>query len=159
MRILFVCMGNICRSPTAEGVFRHLLIQRRIDLAIEVDSAGTHDYHAANLRCTVDRCCETAWHRSVRVARTNCAGGGFRQLRSHPGHGRAEIWKNYGGARWRLTRTMRLMMDYAPDRASRSTGSLLRWPARVRGRSRFAPSRPRKDCAELLATQKRDKRA
>ena len=45
MRILFVCMGNICRSPSAEGVFRHLLTQRQVDLEVEVDSAGTHDYH------------------------------------------------------------------------------------------------------------------
>lgn len=45
MRILFVCMGNICRSPTAEGVFRRLLVERRVDASIEVDSAGTHDYH------------------------------------------------------------------------------------------------------------------
>ncbi|HKE94796.1 MAG TPA: low molecular weight protein-tyrosine-phosphatase [Povalibacter sp.] len=45
MKILFVCMGNICRSPTAEGVFRRLLADRQIDFPIEVDSAGTHDYH------------------------------------------------------------------------------------------------------------------
>jgi protein-tyrosine phosphatase len=45
MRILFVCMGNICRSPTAEGVFRSLVLQRAPDLDIEIDSAGTHDYH------------------------------------------------------------------------------------------------------------------
>jgi protein-tyrosine phosphatase len=45
MRILFVCMGNICRSPTAEGVFRKLLQERAPSLPIEVDSAGTHDYH------------------------------------------------------------------------------------------------------------------
>lgn len=43
MRILFVCMGNICRSPTAEGVFRHLARER--GLQVEVDSAGTHGYH------------------------------------------------------------------------------------------------------------------
>jgi protein-tyrosine phosphatase len=45
MRILFVCMGNICRSPSAEGVFRSLLSARAPQLAVEVDSAGTHDYH------------------------------------------------------------------------------------------------------------------
>ena len=45
MRILFVCMGNICRSPTAEGVFRRLLVERELDMLIQVDSAGTHDYH------------------------------------------------------------------------------------------------------------------
>jgi protein-tyrosine phosphatase len=38
-------MGNICRSPTAEGVFRHLLSQRQLEQRFEVDSAGTHDYH------------------------------------------------------------------------------------------------------------------
>lgn len=45
MRILFCCMGNICRSPSAEGVFRNLLAARAPHLAIEIDSAGTHDYH------------------------------------------------------------------------------------------------------------------
>jgi len=45
MRILFVCMGNICRSPSAEGVFRSLLAARAPQLAVEIDSAGTHDYH------------------------------------------------------------------------------------------------------------------
>lgn len=45
MRILFCCMGNICRSPTAEGVFRRVLIERAPDLEIHIDSAGTHDYH------------------------------------------------------------------------------------------------------------------
>ena len=48
MRILFVCMGNICRSPSAEGVFRRVLGQRAPELAIEVDSAGTHDYHVGS---------------------------------------------------------------------------------------------------------------
>jgi protein-tyrosine phosphatase len=43
MRVLFVCMGNICRSPTAEGVFRQALHAH--GGSIEIDSAGTHDYH------------------------------------------------------------------------------------------------------------------
>lgn len=45
MRILFVCMGNICRSPTAEGVFLKVLAETAPELDIEVDSAGTHAYH------------------------------------------------------------------------------------------------------------------
>lgn len=44
-RILFVCMGNICRSPTAEGVTGKLLINNRLESFIKVDSAGTHGYH------------------------------------------------------------------------------------------------------------------
>ena len=44
MKILFVCTGNICRSPTAEGVFRALAADEA--LQVGADSAGTHDYHA-----------------------------------------------------------------------------------------------------------------
>ncbi len=47
-RILFVCMGNICRSPTAEGVFRKVWQERAPELALAVDSAGTHEYHVGN---------------------------------------------------------------------------------------------------------------
>ncbi|MGI9258552.1 MAG: low molecular weight protein-tyrosine-phosphatase [Gammaproteobacteria bacterium] len=43
--VLFVCMGNICRSPTAEGAFRRLLDESSPDLSIRADSAGTHAYH------------------------------------------------------------------------------------------------------------------
>jgi protein-tyrosine phosphatase len=44
-RVLFVCLGNICRSPTAEGVLRHLAATEVPLLALDVDSAGTADYH------------------------------------------------------------------------------------------------------------------
>ena len=43
--VLFVCMGNICRSPTAEGVFRHLVGEAGLSGQIQIDSAGTHAYH------------------------------------------------------------------------------------------------------------------
>ena len=43
--ILFVCMGNICRSPTAEGIFRDKARQAGLAEKVEIDSAGTHDYH------------------------------------------------------------------------------------------------------------------
>lgn len=43
--VLFVCMGNICRSPTAEGVFRHVVNESGLEGKIHVDSAGTHAYH------------------------------------------------------------------------------------------------------------------
>ena len=44
-RVLMVCMGNICRSPTAEGVLRHKLREAGLGDIVEVDSAGTHSYH------------------------------------------------------------------------------------------------------------------
>lgn len=48
VRVLFVCMGNICRSPTAHGVFQRLVEQTGLHRHIEVDSAGTHAYHVGN---------------------------------------------------------------------------------------------------------------
>lgn len=45
VRVLFVCMGNICRSPTAEGVFRRQVREAGLDDVVLSDSAGTHDYH------------------------------------------------------------------------------------------------------------------
>lgn len=45
VRVLFVCMGNICRSPTAHGVFESILEQHGLRELVDVDSAGTHAYH------------------------------------------------------------------------------------------------------------------
>jgi protein-tyrosine phosphatase len=50
--ILFVCLGNICRSPTAEAVFRTLAAREAAELALSIDSAGTADYHVG---CEPDR--------------------------------------------------------------------------------------------------------
>jgi|SRR5215218_11075804 len=48
MRLLFVCLGNICRSPTGEGVMRHLLRAEGLEEAVEIDSAGTGDWHVGH---------------------------------------------------------------------------------------------------------------
>jgi protein-tyrosine phosphatase len=45
VRILFVCLGNICRSPTAEGVMRRIVREERLEDRIEIDSAGTGGWH------------------------------------------------------------------------------------------------------------------
>ena len=47
-RVCFVCLGNICRSPTAEGVFRHLVAEAGLAAHFEIDSAGTAGYHAGD---------------------------------------------------------------------------------------------------------------
>jgi protein-tyrosine phosphatase len=48
MKILFVCMGNICRSPTAEGVMRSLVREAGLEDEFEIDSAGTGGWHVGN---------------------------------------------------------------------------------------------------------------
>jgi len=48
IQVLFVCMGNICRSPTAQGVFRHLVEARGLSRQIASDSAGTIAFHVGN---------------------------------------------------------------------------------------------------------------
>jgi protein-tyrosine phosphatase len=45
IRVLFVCLGNICRSPLAESIFRHLAKERGVEHLFEIDSAGTAGYH------------------------------------------------------------------------------------------------------------------
>ncbi len=46
--VLFICMGNICRSPTAQGVFARLVEDAQLSHLIQIDSAGTHAYHVGN---------------------------------------------------------------------------------------------------------------
>jgi len=47
-KVLFVCMGNICRSPMAEGMFRHAIQQAGLENQVHIDSAGTHSYHVGS---------------------------------------------------------------------------------------------------------------
>ena len=59
IKVLFVCLGNICRSPLAEGVFAHLIRQNNLHEQITCDSAGTSDYHVGH----------PADPRSIKIAR------------------------------------------------------------------------------------------
>ena len=63
MNLLFVCMGNICRSPTMEGVMRGLLREQGLEDEIQIDSAGTGDWHVGNP--PDDRATEAARRRGI----------------------------------------------------------------------------------------------
>ncbi len=63
VRLSFVCLGNICRSPTAEAVMRHLLAEAGLTGAIALDSAGTGDWHVGNPRDP--RSCATGQRRGI----------------------------------------------------------------------------------------------
>ena len=69
-RILFVCLGNICRSPLAHGVAEHIAHAKKLELFI--DSAGTSDWHAGEAPC----------HNSIKVAKQNAID--ISQQRSRP---------------------------------------------------------------------------
>jgi protein-tyrosine phosphatase len=65
--VLFVCLGNICRSPTAQGVFEHLLAEQGMTDRIHVDSAGTHAYHVGEP--PDDRARKAAMNRGIDLSR------------------------------------------------------------------------------------------
>ena len=66
VKILFVCMGNICRSPTAHGVFRDLVERHGLSDQVVIDSAGTHAYHVGSPPDR--RAQETALRRGVNLS-------------------------------------------------------------------------------------------
>lgn len=66
IKVLFVCMGNICRSPTAEGVFNKLVSDMDMNARFFVDSAGTHAYHVGESPDT--RAQQTARQRGINLS-------------------------------------------------------------------------------------------
>jgi protein-tyrosine phosphatase len=74
VRVLFVCLGNICRSPTAEGVMRRLVAEAGLEGLVEAASAGTHAYHVGegadprSTRHARRRGYDLSTHRARRVA-------------------------------------------------------------------------------------------
>ena len=66
IHILFVCMGNICRSPTAEGVFKRLVSDHGLEDLMAIDSAGTHAHYAG--RPPDARACLSAYKRGYDIS-------------------------------------------------------------------------------------------
>ena len=121
MRVLFVCLGNICRSPSAEGVFRHVFQSRAPHLPVEMDSAGTHDYHVGSPPDR--RAIEAALRRGIDLASLRA-----RKVSAHDFEYYDLILamdeENYSELR-RLAPPARrerihLVMEYAPSAASRA---------------------------------------
>jgi len=118
--ILFVCMGNICRSPTAEGVLRHIAAQEAPDLHLRIDSAGTHDYHighppdrraqAAALRRGID----LSMLRARRLVASDFSRFDHILVMDEQNMDDARAIAPRGGER-----RLRLLLDYAPDQPLR----------------------------------------
>ncbi|MCC6275146.1 MAG: low molecular weight phosphotyrosine protein phosphatase [Leptospiraceae bacterium] len=64
-KVLFVCLGNICRSPAAEGAFRHIVKSKKLDHLFEIDSCGTAGYHIGELPHSTTR--QVALKRGIRL--------------------------------------------------------------------------------------------
>lgn len=73
--VLFVCLGNICRSPAGENIFRHQVKQAGLEDVINIDSAGTHDYHPG--KAPDKRMCRTLRNRDIPAT------GAARQFTAH----------------------------------------------------------------------------
>jgi protein-tyrosine phosphatase len=115
-RILFVCLGNICRSPTAEGVLRHLAAATAPGMPIEIDSAATGDYHTGSPPDT--RSQRAARRRGIEIGALRA-----RQICAEDFH-RFDLILAMDEANLRELRTLkpinsratlRLFMDYAKD--------------------------------------------
>ena len=119
MRILFVCMGNICRSPTAEGVFAYLLREQAPDLMVEIDSAGTHDYHVG--AAPDPRTTAAALRRGIDLSQLRARViepqdfERFDLILVMDEQNRDELWQRAPDHRERI----RLVMEYAPQAARR----------------------------------------
>jgi len=116
VRVLFVCTGNICRSPTAEGVLRRLVRDQGLEGRVEVDSAGTFGYHVGeppdrrSIRAAAARGYDLSALRARTVTREDFARFDL-LLALDRGHRRELEQLAPDGA---AARRIRLLLDYAP---------------------------------------------
>ena len=113
--ILFVCMGNICRSPMAHGVFRRLVAEAGLEDRVAIDSAGTIDYHAGEppdrraIAATASRGVDIADLRARAVRAEDCARYDLILAMDRGNYNRLRRLCNGGG-------DVRLFLEFAPDR-------------------------------------------
>lgn len=116
VRVLFVCAGNICRSPIAQGVFEGLLEREGLSDEVEVDSAGTHAYHAGEppdaraQRSAARRGIDLGGQRARRVERGDCES--FDYVLAMDYENLSWVEPLCGGSRAEV----RMFLDYAPER-------------------------------------------
>lgn len=116
VRVLFVCMGNICRSPTAEGVFRKLVDEAGLGDMIKIDSAGTHAYHVGEppdrrtLAAARKRGIDLSYRRGRQVATADFDAFDFVVAMDRDNH--RELVAVAGD---KAGRKLHLFLDFAPD--------------------------------------------
>ena len=116
IRILFVCTGNICRSPTAEGVFLHLVKSQKLDDRISVDSAGTGSWHAGEAPDA--RSQKTALSRGIDISgqqARSVRGDDFRAFDLIVAMDSSHLHSLRAGCPAAHLDRLRLFMDYAPE--------------------------------------------
>lgn len=116
VKILFVCTGNICRSPTAAGVMAKLVTEAGLDGAVGIDSAGTHSWHVGgkadsrSIRAAAKRGVDISGHRARRVDEGDFATFSHIVAMDRDHLGILERMRPAGG-----TADLSLMMDHAPE--------------------------------------------
>lgn len=120
VRVLFVCMGNICRSPTAHGVFQALVDEHGLAESIRVDSAGTHSYHVGSAPDPRSRA--TARARGVDLSGLRArrfVAGDFHDFDYLLAMDRGNLADMLAIKPQNATARAELMLDYAPHRETR----------------------------------------
>lgn len=114
--ILFCCMGNICRSPTAEGVFRKLHQELVPELRLHIDSAGTHDYHVGEqpdkraIQAARTRNIDISMHRGRMVSREDFSRFNYILAMDRANLGKLRRLRPTGGSA-----EVRLLLEFAED--------------------------------------------